>query len=229
MPPAPSRTWSPRGPHQDPRPAGRQVHRHQLRLRRLSARSPTDGQIPAAPPTNVDALIASGEDVMDNVVDDLHSLNTHPRPHRARARACSASSPRDCPEAAAAAELAHRRLGQPAADRRQGRARQGAARRGCSTTAPWATSSRESRRPPPDACSTRRSSGPGLLPGLLNDPATARSSTRRSPRSTRSAAGPAGLHRRACENERRPAAPPGQGQGVRPRGHRADPPARRAT
>jgi phospholipid/cholesterol/gamma-HCH transport system substrate-binding protein len=37
---------------------------------------PEDGKILAAPPTNVDALFASGEDVMDNVVEITHSLNT---------------------------------------------------------------------------------------------------------------------------------------------------------
>jgi phospholipid/cholesterol/gamma-HCH transport system substrate-binding protein len=37
---------------------------------------PEDGKIPAAPPTSVDALIASGEGVMDNVVEITHSLNT---------------------------------------------------------------------------------------------------------------------------------------------------------
>ncbi len=36
---------------------------------------PSEGSIPAAQPTNVDALIASGEDVMDNVVQISHSLN----------------------------------------------------------------------------------------------------------------------------------------------------------
>jgi phospholipid/cholesterol/gamma-HCH transport system substrate-binding protein len=36
---------------------------------------PPDGLIPAAQPTNVDALIASGEDVMDNVVEISSSLN----------------------------------------------------------------------------------------------------------------------------------------------------------
>jgi phospholipid/cholesterol/gamma-HCH transport system substrate-binding protein len=36
---------------------------------------PSGGPIPAAQPTNVDALIASGEDVMDNVVEITHSLN----------------------------------------------------------------------------------------------------------------------------------------------------------
>jgi len=36
---------------------------------------PEEGQILAAQPTNVDALIASGEDVMDNVVEITHSLN----------------------------------------------------------------------------------------------------------------------------------------------------------
>lgn len=36
---------------------------------------PSDGQIPAAEPTNVDALVASGEDVMDNVVEISHSLS----------------------------------------------------------------------------------------------------------------------------------------------------------
>jgi phospholipid/cholesterol/gamma-HCH transport system substrate-binding protein len=36
---------------------------------------PEDGLILAAQPTNVDALIASGEDVMDNVVQITHSLN----------------------------------------------------------------------------------------------------------------------------------------------------------
>lgn len=36
----------------------------------------TAGFIPAAQPTNVDALIASGEDVMDNVVQISHSLNS---------------------------------------------------------------------------------------------------------------------------------------------------------
>lgn len=37
---------------------------------------PDQGQIPAAEPTNVDALIASGEDVMDNVVEISASLST---------------------------------------------------------------------------------------------------------------------------------------------------------
>ena len=37
---------------------------------------PPDGLIPAAEPTNVDALVASGEDVMDNVVEISHSLST---------------------------------------------------------------------------------------------------------------------------------------------------------
>lgn len=37
---------------------------------------PADGQIPAAQPTNVDALLASGEDVMDNVVEISASLST---------------------------------------------------------------------------------------------------------------------------------------------------------
>jgi len=36
---------------------------------------PSEGEIPAAQPTNVDALIASGEDVMDNVVQISSSLN----------------------------------------------------------------------------------------------------------------------------------------------------------
>lgn len=36
---------------------------------------PPEGRIPSAAPTNVDALIASGEDVMDNVVAISHSLN----------------------------------------------------------------------------------------------------------------------------------------------------------
>jgi phospholipid/cholesterol/gamma-HCH transport system substrate-binding protein len=37
---------------------------------------PPDSEIPAAEPTNVDALVASGEDVMDNVVEISHSLST---------------------------------------------------------------------------------------------------------------------------------------------------------
>ena len=37
---------------------------------------PNEGQIPAAQPTNVDALLASGEDVMDNVVEISASLST---------------------------------------------------------------------------------------------------------------------------------------------------------
>jgi hypothetical protein len=37
---------------------------------------PEEGEIRAAQPTNVDALITSGEDVMDNVVVITHSLNT---------------------------------------------------------------------------------------------------------------------------------------------------------
>jgi phospholipid/cholesterol/gamma-HCH transport system substrate-binding protein len=36
---------------------------------------PEEGEILAAQPTNVDALIASGEDVMDNVAEITHSLN----------------------------------------------------------------------------------------------------------------------------------------------------------
>ena len=39
-------------------------------------RIPSGGEIPAAVPTNVDALIASGEDVMGNVVEISHSLST---------------------------------------------------------------------------------------------------------------------------------------------------------
>ncbi|MEA2564777.1 MAG: phospholipid/cholesterol/gamma-HCH transport system substrate-binding protein [Acidobacteriota bacterium] len=37
---------------------------------------PNEGQIPAAQPTNVDALLASGEDVMSNVVEISASLST---------------------------------------------------------------------------------------------------------------------------------------------------------
>ena len=37
---------------------------------------PNEGKIPAAQPTNVDALLASGEDVMDNVVEISASLST---------------------------------------------------------------------------------------------------------------------------------------------------------
>jgi phospholipid/cholesterol/gamma-HCH transport system substrate-binding protein len=37
---------------------------------------PNDGEIPAAQPTNVDALLASGEDVMDNVVEISAALST---------------------------------------------------------------------------------------------------------------------------------------------------------
>jgi phospholipid/cholesterol/gamma-HCH transport system substrate-binding protein len=37
---------------------------------------PSGGEIPAAQPTNVDALLASGEDVMDNVVEISASLST---------------------------------------------------------------------------------------------------------------------------------------------------------
>lgn len=37
---------------------------------------PSGGHIPAAQPTNMDALITSGEDVMDNVAEISHSLNT---------------------------------------------------------------------------------------------------------------------------------------------------------
>lgn len=37
---------------------------------------PNEGEIPAAQPTNVDALLASGEDVMDNVVEISASLST---------------------------------------------------------------------------------------------------------------------------------------------------------
>lgn len=37
---------------------------------------PDQGEIPAAEPTNVDALLASGEDVMDNVVEISASLST---------------------------------------------------------------------------------------------------------------------------------------------------------
>ncbi|HEX7181000.1 MAG TPA: MlaD family protein [Thermoanaerobaculia bacterium] len=37
---------------------------------------PNQGEIPAAQPTNVDALLASGEDVMDNVVEISASLST---------------------------------------------------------------------------------------------------------------------------------------------------------
>src|SRR3954454_12656114 len=129
---------------------------------------PEEGEIPAAQPTNVDALIASGEDVMDNVVVITHSLN------RVLQRM----------------ERGEGILGQLTSDTPQGRRLQSSLVNTSESLERIANTVEHGQGPLPrllndramadqiavslDRFQTildRAQNGPGLLPGLLNDPA----------------------------------------------------------
>ena len=67
--------------------------------------------------------------------------------------------------------------------------------------------------------------GPGLLPALLNDPSS-RDEFNDTLASLQQVAQDLKEFTGRSGDERRPAPPPGEGRGVRPRGHRAAPPVR---
>jgi phospholipid/cholesterol/gamma-HCH transport system substrate-binding protein len=129
---------------------------------------PEDGKIPAAQPTNVDALIASGEDVMDNVVEISHSLN------RILQRM----------------ERGEGLLGQLTSDTPEGRRMQSALVNASESLERIAGTIEHGKGPLPRLLNDRAMAeqlagsldrfqtlldqaqhGPGLLPGLINDPA----------------------------------------------------------
>ncbi|HET9211497.1 MAG TPA: MlaD family protein, partial [Thermoanaerobaculia bacterium] len=130
---------------------------------------PEEGEIPAAQPTNVDALIASGEDVMDNVVEISHSLN------RILQRM----------------ERGEGLLGQLTSDTPEGRRMQSALVNTSESLERIADTVEHGKGPIPRLLNDRAMAdriavsldrfqtlldqaqhGPGLLPGLLNDPAS---------------------------------------------------------
>jgi len=130
---------------------------------------PEEGEIPAAQPTNVDALIASGEDVMDNVVEISHSLN------RILQRM----------------ERGEGLLGQLTSDTPQGRRMQSALANTSESLERIANTIEHGKGPLPRLLNDRAMAdqiavsldrfqtlldqaqhGPGLLPGLINDPAS---------------------------------------------------------
>src|SRR3954471_1291071 len=129
---------------------------------------PEEGEIPAAQPTNVDALISSGEDVMDNVVEISHSLN------RVLQRM----------------ERGEGILGQLTSDTPEGRRLQSSLVNTAESLERIAGTIEHGKGPLPRLLNDRAMadqlaqsvdhiqglleqarSGPGLLPGLLNDPA----------------------------------------------------------
>lgn len=129
---------------------------------------PEEGEVPAAQPTNVDALIASGEDVMDNVVEISHSLN------RILQRM----------------ERGEGILGQLTSDTPQGRRLQSSLVNTSESLERIANTVEHGQGPLPRLLNDRAMAdqiavsldrfqglldqaqhGPGLLPGLLNDPA----------------------------------------------------------
>jgi phospholipid/cholesterol/gamma-HCH transport system substrate-binding protein len=130
---------------------------------------PEEGEIPAAQPTNVDALIASGEDVMDNVVEISHSLN------RILQRM----------------ERGEGLLGQLTSDTPEGRRMQSALVNTSESLERIAGTIEHGKGPLPRLLNDRAMAnqiavsldrfqtlldqaqhGPGLLPGLINDPAS---------------------------------------------------------
>ena len=129
---------------------------------------PEEGEVPVAQPTNVDALIASGEDVMDNVVEISHSLN------RILQRM----------------ERGEGLLGQLTSDTPEGRRMQSALVNASESLERIAGTIEHGKGPLPRLLNDRAMAdqlavsldrfqtlldqaqhGPGLLPGLLNDPA----------------------------------------------------------
>jgi phospholipid/cholesterol/gamma-HCH transport system substrate-binding protein len=130
---------------------------------------PEEGQILAAQPTNVDALIASGEDVMDNVVEISHSLN----------------------KILARMERGEGILGQLTSDTPEGRRLQSSLVGASESLERIALKVENGQGPLPRLLNDRAmadqlagsldrfqklldqaQNGPGLLPGLLNDPAS---------------------------------------------------------
>jgi phospholipid/cholesterol/gamma-HCH transport system substrate-binding protein len=128
---------------------------------------PEEGQILAAQPTNVDALIASGEDVMDNVVEISHSLN----------------------KILSRMERGEGILGQLTSDTPEGRRLQGSLVGASESLERIALKVENGQGPIPRLLNDRAMAdqlagsldrfqglldqaqhGPGLLPGLLNDP-----------------------------------------------------------
>ncbi len=130
---------------------------------------PSGGQIPAAQPTNVDALLASGEDVMDNVVEISASLST----------------------ILARMERGEGLLGQLTTNSESGRQLKESLLGTAASMQRIATKIETGEGPLPrllndrkmadrlassldrfESLLTQAQSGPGLLPGLLNDPAS---------------------------------------------------------
>jgi phospholipid/cholesterol/gamma-HCH transport system substrate-binding protein len=109
---------------------------------------PSGGPIPAAQPTNVDALIASGEDVMDNVVQISHSLNS----------------------ILGRMERGEGILGQLTKDTAESQRLQESLV-GTSESLQRIALTIENGKDRFESLLTQAQNGPGLLPGLLNDPA----------------------------------------------------------
>ena len=100
---------------------------------------PDGGPIPAAKPTNVDALLASGEDVMDNVVAISSSLNkVLARIERGEGLLGELTSDSESSRSLRASLIGTSETLQRVANRSTPAT---APCRGCSTTAPWPTSS----------------------------------------------------------------------------------------
>ncbi|HSG40204.1 MAG TPA: MlaD family protein [Thermoanaerobaculia bacterium] len=127
------------------------------------------GHIPAAQPTNVDALIASGEDVMDNVVQISHSLNSILN-RMERGEGILGQLTKDTPQS--------RRLQESLVGTSESMERialtiengQGPLPRLLNDPAMAAQLSRSLDRF--ETILAKAETGEGLLPGLLNDPAT---------------------------------------------------------
>lgn len=132
---------------------------------------PDQGEIPAAQPTNVDALLASGEDVMDNVVEISASLST----------------------ILGRMERGEGLLGELTTDSEPGRRLRNSIIGTSESLERIATKIETGEGPLPRLLNDRRmadrlassldrfenilaqaQTGPGLLPGLLNDPSTRR-------------------------------------------------------
>ena len=130
---------------------------------------PSGGPIPAAQPTNVDALIASGEDVMDNVVQISHSLNNI-LDRMERGEGILGQLTKDTPES--------RRLQESLVGTSESLQRiaftiehgQGPLPRMLNDRALADQLARSLGRF--ESLLAQAQNGPGLLPGLLNDPAT---------------------------------------------------------
>jgi phospholipid/cholesterol/gamma-HCH transport system substrate-binding protein len=130
---------------------------------------PSGGPIPAAQPTNVDALIASGEDVMDNVVQISHSLNNI-LDRMERGEGVLGQLTKDTPQSQRLQESlvgTSESLQRIALTIEHG---EGPLPRMLNDRALADQLARSLDRF--ESLVTQAQSGPGLLPGLLNDPAT---------------------------------------------------------